>query len=157
MDEETKHNIRELLNKLGPRVEYGLPEGWRTNFIKLVQGSDYSPTQIAAALDIPWVAVKNYIKNTADHELDELIKTNRAAYFERKLECPTEEDRKGHQLVKLGMDIFTDLTKEQTPALTVNQLDAIREERRQYMVDYNKANEAIRVLEQKRAADAEGS
>ena len=150
MDETRRERINELLKLSGSR-EYRMPDNWRANFLKVLHNTDSTPTEAAEFLNIPWVQIKRHIRGAKDHDLEDEINLSRDAYFEKRLECPTEEDRRSAHVMKMQLQAFTKLISDNQDAtpLDSNQIERLREERKAMVIEVQRLEQLETLKEQK--------
>lgn len=114
-----------------------MPAGWKAKFLGLLQYTDLTPVQAAKAIKIPYSAILNYMDLSKDSRFQKLIDTSIKAHYTSKLLDPSDEDRRSHQLIHLGIKAFTNLLdkEDNTTPLSLDELDNIKAARIQFILD----------------------
>tara|TARA_Y100000593_G_scaffold92206_1_gene183083 strand:+ start:290 stop:820 length:531 start_codon:yes stop_codon:yes gene_type:complete len=114
-----------------------MPSGWKPKFLAILQYTDLSPVQAAKVLKIPYSAILHYIKTSKDSRFQKAIDTSIEAHYTSKLLDPSDEDRRGHQLIQLGIKAFTSLLDKEdgTTPLSLDELENIKAARLQFILD----------------------
>lgn len=140
MEEHRRAALAEQLTLMRGHEVYVYPDGWRADFIKLLEATDATPTEAAQYVGVPWVQVRKWIKQAKDNELKDLIEEAREALFESRLENPREDDYKNHQVFKTQLTAFSSLVTDDKSAapLDLNEIENLRAMRQALVEDYQR-------------------